>query len=140
MNEDSIQPTGGSPPGETPSQKPANKLPSSADQNMAEIERQTVEGAYGADQMKYLSDLEHVRQRIGLYIGDNGPRGLHHLVGELVDNAIDEVMAGHAKEVTVTINVDGSVVVADDGRGIPVERHPQLSEKLGHDISTLEAV
>ena len=75
-----------------------------------------------------------------MYIGDNGPRGLHHLVCELVDNSIDEVMAGHAKEVTVTINVDGSVVVADDGRGIPVERHPQLSEKLGHDISTLEAV
>ncbi|HEV3415393.1 MAG TPA: DNA gyrase subunit B [Pirellulales bacterium] len=107
---------------------------------MAETERETVEGAYGADQMKYLSDLEHVRQRIGLYIGDNGPRGLHHLVSELVDNAIDEAMAGHAKEVSVTINVDGSVVVADDGRGIPVERHPQLSEKLGHDISTLEAV
>jgi DNA gyrase subunit B len=135
MNEESLQPTGGSPP-----QTPANKLPSSADQNMAETERETVEGAYGADQMKYLSDLEHVRQRIGLYIGDNGPRGLHHLVSELVDNAIDEAMAGHAKEVTVTINVDGSVVVADDGRGIPVERHPQLSEKLGHDISTLEAV
>jgi DNA gyrase subunit B len=123
-----------------PQQVSASKLPSSADQNMAETERQTVEGAYGADQMKYLSDLEHVRQRIGLYIGDNGPRGLHHLVSELVDNSIDEVMAGHAKEVTVTINVDGSVVVADDGRGIPVERHPQLSEKLGHDISTLEAV
>src|SRR5437763_15398025 len=86
-------------------QTPASKLPSSADQNVAETERQTVEGAYGADQMKYLSDLEHVRQRIGLYIGDNGPRGLHHLVSELVDNAIDEVMAGHAKEVTVTINV-----------------------------------
>jgi DNA gyrase subunit B len=128
------------PPTEPAVQLPANKLPSSADQNMAETERQTVEGAYGAEQMKYLSDLEHVRQRIGLYIGDNGPRGLHHLVSELVDNAIDEAMAGHAKEVAVTINVDGSVVVADDGRGIPVERHPQLSEKLGHDISTLEAV
>ena len=123
-----------------PKQTPAKNLPSAADQNMAETERQVVEGAYGADQMKYLSDLEHVRQRIGMYIGDNGPRGLHHLVSELVDNAIDEAMAGHAKEVSVTINVDGSVVVADDGRGIPVERHPQLSEKLGHDISTLEAV
>ncbi len=123
-----------------PKQTPASKLPSSADQNMADTEQQKVEGAYTADQMKYLSDLEHVRQRIGMYIGDNGPRGLHHLVSELVDNAIDEAMAGHAKEITVTINVDGSVVVADDGRGIPVERHPQLSEQLGHDISTLEAV
>ncbi len=134
-----LDPTGPAPSGPA-AQLPAKKLPSSADQNMAETERETVEGAYGAEQMKYLSDLEHVRQRIGLYIGDNGPRGLHHLVSELVDNAIDEAMAGHAKEVTVTINVDGSVVVADDGRGIPVERHPQLSEKLGHDISTLEAV
>jgi DNA gyrase subunit B len=99
-----------------------------------------VEGEYGVDQMKYLTDLEHVRQRIGLYIGDNGPRGLHHLVSEVVDNAIDEAMAGHAREISVTINVDGSVTVSDDGRGIPVERHPQLSETLGHDISTLEAV
>jgi DNA gyrase subunit B len=99
-----------------------------------------VEGEYGADQMKYLTDLEHVRQRIGMYIGDNGPRGLHHMVGEIVDNAIDEAMAGHAHDIQVTINIDGSVMISDDGRGIPVERHPQLSEKLGYDISTLEAV
>ncbi len=135
MSEDPIQPVDA-----PPAQTPANKLPSSADQNMAEAERVAVEGEYGVDQMKYLTDLEHVRQRIGLYIGDNGPRGLHHLVAEIVDNAIDEAMAGHAREINVTINVDGSVTVSDDGRGIPVERHPQMSENLGHDISTLEAV
>src|SRR5580765_3746955 len=84
-------------------------------------ERSKVEGVYGAEQMKYLSDLEHVRQRIGMYIGDNGPRGLHHLVNEIVSNSIDEAMAGHAKEIFVTINLDGSCAVIDDGRGIPVE-------------------
>ncbi len=90
-----------------------------------------VEGEYGVDQMKYLTDLEHVRERSGMYIGDTGLRGLHHMVYEAVDNSIDEAMAGHAHEVSVTINVDGSVTVADDGRGIPVEIHPDLG------ISTL---
>jgi DNA gyrase subunit B len=93
-----------------------------------------VEGEYGVDQMKYLSDLEHVRERSGMYIGDTGVRGLHHLVYEAVDNSIDEAMAGHAHDVQVTVNVDGSVTVADDGRGIPVETHPDLG------ISTLEGV
>jgi DNA gyrase subunit B len=93
-----------------------------------------VEGEYGVDQMKYLSDLEHVRERSGMYIGDTGVRGLHHLVYEAVDNSIDEAMAGHAHDIQVTINVDGSVAVSDDGRGIPVETHPDLG------ISTLEGV
>ncbi len=97
-------------------------------------------GEYGADQMKHLSDLEHVRARAGMYIGDTGIRGMHHLVYEAVDNAIDEAMAGYAKEVTVTINVDGSVSTSDDGRGIPVEHHPALSKELGRDVSTLEGV
>ncbi len=96
--------------------------------------RPRVEGEYGVEQMKYLTDLEHVRERSGMYIGDTGLRGLHHLVYEAVDNSIDEAMAGHAQEVLVTINVDGSVTVADDGRGIPVETHPDLG------ISTLEGV
>ena len=93
-----------------------------------------VEGDYTSDQLKHLTDLEHVRQRPAMYIGDTTVRGLHHLVYEVVDNSIDEAMAGHAKTVTVTINNDGSVTVEDDGRGIPVETHPGLG------FSTLQGV
>ncbi len=93
-----------------------------------------VEAEYGAEQLEHLSDLEHVRQRPAMYIGDTGPRGLHHLVYEVVDNSIDEAMAGYATEISVTINRDGSVTVEDDGRGIPVEVHPDLG------FSTLQGV
>jgi DNA gyrase subunit B len=93
-----------------------------------------VEGAYGAEQIQALSDVEHVRQRSGMYIGNTGSRGLHHLVYETVDNSIDEVMAGYAKDIYVTINPDGSCTVQDDGRGIPVEIHPEFG------VSTLEVV
>jgi DNA gyrase subunit B len=95
---------------------------------------------YTSADLKHLSDREHVRERFGMYIGDNTSRGLHHLVYEVVDNSIDECMAGHAKHVSVTVNVDGSVTVEDDGRGIPVDRHPQLSEEMDRDVSTLEGV
>ncbi|MFM7248484.1 MAG: DNA gyrase subunit B [Planctomycetaceae bacterium] len=95
---------------------------------------------YSAEDLLHLSDREHVRERFGMYIGDNTSRGLHHLVYEVVDNSIDECMAGHAKKVSVTVNVDGSVTVEDDGRGIPVERHVQLSEEMDRDVSTLEGV
>ena len=95
---------------------------------------------YTSEDLQHLSDREHVRERFGMYIGDNTARGLHHLVYEVVDNSIDECMAGYAKRVSVTVNVDGSVTVEDDGRGIPVERHAQLSEEMDRDISTLEGV
>ena len=95
---------------------------------------------YTSEDLLHLSDREHVRERFGMYIGDNTARGLHHLVYEVVDNSIDECMAGHAKKVSVTVNVDGSVTVEDDGRGIPVERHAQLSEEMDRDVSTLEGV
>ena len=96
-------------------------------------------GDYGADSIQHLTDVEHVRLRPGMYVGDvHTDQALHHLVYELVDNAIDEVMAGHAKNVSVTINNDGSVTVEDDGRGIPVDKHEDESARLGRDITALE--
>ncbi len=85
---------------------------------------------YGVDQMRYMSDLEHVRERTGMYIGNRDVRGLHHLVTEVVDNSIDEVMAGYAKVILVTINVDGSITVSDDGRGIPVDADPNIGKSV----------
>src|ERR1700754_2959666 len=81
---------------------------------------------YTAEDLQHLSDLEHVRERPSMYIGDTTVRGLHHMVYEVVDNSIDEAMAGYAHQVSVIINTDGSVTVEDDGRGIPVEQHPDL--------------
>ena len=95
---------------------------------------------YTGGDMQLLSDSEHVRKRPSMYIGDTSIRGLHHLVYEVVDNSIDEAMAGFAKTVTVTVNNDGSVTVEDDGRGIPVDIHAQLTEEMGREISTLEGV
>ncbi|MFP6621288.1 MAG: DNA gyrase subunit B [Pirellulaceae bacterium] len=104
------------------------------------VEQKPTEAGYGADNLQHLSDLEHVRERPSMYVGDTAARGLHHLVYEVVDNSIDEAMAGYAKYVQVTINNDGSVTVEDDGRGVPVERHDQLSEELGREVSALEGV
>ncbi len=98
------------------------------------------QAGYTSTDLKHLSDREHVRERFGMYIGDNTARGLHHLVYEVVDNSIDECMAEYAKRVTVTVNVDGSVTVEDDGRGIPTDIHEQLSEEMDREVSTLEGV
>ena len=89
---------------------------------------------YGASQIQVLEGLEPVRKRPGMYIGSTGPRGLHHLVYEIVDNSIDEALAGFCSDIYVSINEDGSILVKDNGRGIPVEVHPKTGK------STLETV
>jgi DNA gyrase subunit B len=103
---------------------------------MAKKTKDTYEG----EDLQRLSDLEHVRERPSMYIGDTTGRGLHHLVYEVSDNSIDEAMAGYATVIHVTINNDGSVTVLDDGRGIPTDKHDQLTEQEGREITTLEGV
>ena len=92
---------------------------------------------YGPEQMRHMSDLEHVRERSGMYIGNKGSGGLHHLVSEVVDNSIDEVMAGQATVIQVTVNPDGSITVADDGRGIPVEVDPNIGKSALEGVMTM---
>jgi DNA gyrase subunit B len=97
--------------------------------------------SYGAKDITVLEGLEAVRKRPGMYIGSTGPRGLHHLVYEVVDNSVDEAIAGHAKRVTVTLHPDGSCTVTDDGRGIPVDKMKKAKNKPAAEVvlTTLHA-
>lgn len=114
---------------------PANDIAAKEDQDAIVNELAgRVDGDYDAAQIQVLEGLEAVRKRPGMYVGDNGKRGLHQLFREVIDNSVDEALAGHCDHITVTLFEDGSAGVEDNGRGIPVDKH----EKMG--VSALQVV
>src|SRR5260370_32515576 len=110
---------------------------------MGDKEKETVPGKttvghqYDAKSIKVLGGLEAVRLRPAMYIGSTGEMGLHHLVWEVVDNSVDEAMAGYADEVNVTVHEDNSVTVVDNGRGIPVDMHATEKRPAAQEVRTV---
>ncbi|HVC36176.1 MAG TPA: DNA topoisomerase (ATP-hydrolyzing) subunit B [Candidatus Dormibacteraeota bacterium] len=101
------------------------------------VKQKTKQTSYNADQITVLEGLEPVRKRPGMFIGGTGIEGLHHLVWEVIDNGIDEALAGHATEVTVQLLADGGVTVTDNGRGIPTDIHPKTKKSTVETVLTV---
>mgnify|MGYP001247655847 FL=1 len=102
-----------------------------------EISSNKVSNEYGAEQIQVLEGLEPVRKRPGMYIGSTGPRGLHHLVYEVVDNSVDEALAGHCDHIEIILKADGSASISDNGRGIPTDVHPRTGKSALETVLTV---
>ena len=105
---------------------------------MSEEKRSSkISNDYGAEQIQVLEGLEPVRKRPGMYIGSTGPRGLHHLVYEVVDNSVDEALAGHCDHIEIVLREDGSALISDNGRGIPTDVHPRTGKSALETVLTV---
>jgi len=96
-----------------------------------------ISNEYGAEQIQVLEGLEPVRKRPGMYIGSTGPKGLHHLVYEVVDNSVDEALAGHCDHIEIVLRADGSALISDNGRGIPTDIHPRTGKSALETVLTV---
>ena len=116
----------------------ASSLPSQEEiSQMSEENKNAGQSGYDASQIQALEGMEHVRMRPSMYIGDVGVRGLHHLVYEVVDNSIDEALAGHCDTITVTITEGNGIRVTDNGRGIPVDKHSKTKKSALETVLTV---